>query len=196
MKLPRLVGVGFLWLAGVLAAASVLSGCAVSRPDLSREKWKVRFYEGVEKEDAIAAAREAIRLSDPDDIVFQRAADGFDAVRRQVSYYVVESGLDQFLFDVSAREKDNGVEVRLDIRENIQRANFYSLGLPVITVGKPQTPYVYDLFFSRMEYLLELKDKWQTCKDIGAASDEAAESIGVAAFCGRFASDLSPPPRY
>ncbi|MBE8158417.1 MAG: hypothetical protein HAW59_03390 [Betaproteobacteria bacterium] len=177
--------------------ALVLSGCAVSRPDISREDWKIRSYEGIEKRDIMEAAREVIRLSDPDEIRFESKPDGFAAVRRQISYYVVESGVDIFLFEFTARETNAGVEARIDIQESIERAGFATLGLPITKVGRPENSYIYDLFYSRMEYLLGLKDRWHTCKDaVGkiSTSGREAEELGLAAFCGRFASDLSPPP--
>ncbi len=172
----------------------LISGCAFSRPDVSRENWKIRTYKDVTKEDAVDAAREVIRLSDPDDIIFTTTPDGFSAVRRQLSYYVVESGLDVFVFEFTARETESGVQARIDIHERIERASFSTLGLPVTNIGRPQTSYAYQLFYARMDYLLGLNDRWQNCKDGGAASNTQAENLGLSAFCGRFVSDLSPPP--
>ena len=174
--------------------AALISGCAFSRPDISREDWKIRTYKDITKEDVVDAAREVIRLSDPNDIIFTTTPDGFSAVRRQLSYYVVESGLDIFVFEFTARETESGIQTRIEIQERIERANLVTLGLPVAQVGKPQTSYAYQLFYSRMDYLLGLSDRWQNCKDGGAASDKQAENLGLGAFCGRFSSDLAPPP--
>lgn len=176
----------------------LLAGCAVSRPDVSREDWKIRSYEGIDRQEILQAAREVIRLADPDDTIFETKPDGFRAARRQLSYYVVESGLDIFAFDFVVRATGGRLETRLDIEERIERANFVTLGLPVAEVGKPQSEYIYKLFYSRMDYLLGLNDRWLTCKEssgqeAGAAYGKA-EELGLAAFCGRFASDLSPPP--
>ena len=182
-------------IAVVMLAVLALSGCAVGRQDVSREDWKIREYKGADKDEVVQAAREVLRLADPDEVIFQITADGFTAERRQLSYLVVESGIDLFRFEFTVREKDGVVSTRFDIWEHIERANIVSLGLPVAKVGKPQSRYAYDLFYSRMEYLLKLKDTWQTCKAVGVDTPGRAEELGLASLCGRFSSDLSPPPR-
>ena len=177
--------------------ALMLAGCAVSRPDVSREAWKIRSYEGIEKQAIVLAAREVIRLSDPDEIQFESKPDGFAAVRNQISYFVLESGRDVFLFEFAVRQTDSGIETRIDIQESIKRSDFTTLGLPVTKQGRPENSYAYDLFYSRLEYILGLNDRWYTCQAaMGkiSADSKDAEELGLAVFCGRFVSDLLPPP--
>ena len=182
-------------LLALFAAIPLFAGCAVGRPDISREEWKIRSYEGIPKHDILDAAREVIRLADPDDTKFESKPDGFNAVRQQLSYYVVASGHDIFAFDFVVRETGGKMETRLEIQERVERSDLLSLGLPIANVGKPQNSYIYDLFYSRMEYLLGLSDRWHTCQDaVGTLPGSDAEEIGIGAFCGRFASDHTPPP--
>ncbi|MCL6272322.1 hypothetical protein M3P05_20610 [Sansalvadorimonas sp. 2012CJ34-2] len=166
--------------------------------DVSKEKWKVRTYEGIEKNKIIDAAREVIRLSDPDEIKFENTLDGFNAERIQLSYMVVATNQDYFKYQFVTREQGNKVQARIDIEENIMKANVLTLGMPTFDIGKPETSYVYNLFYSRMDYLLGLKDNWYTCKDaiskIKAKFGKAdnVKQLGMSSLCGALVDDRVP----
>ncbi|MBT2151377.1 hypothetical protein KKI34_05975 [Pseudoalteromonas tetraodonis] len=183
-----------------LVAASILllAGCASQRPDLSLEEWKLREYKNHNKEEVIAAAREVIRLSDPSDVNFENTRDGFNATRTSLGYYVVANEIDAYAFNFVAQEKDGVTRTRLEIEETEINQSLLTLGLPVGKNGKPDHPYVYDLFYARMAYLLGDKDEWHRCDDAvsrvsaryGLPND--ARKLGMASICGKFSDDNIP----
>ena len=178
--------------------AIILTGCATHRPDLSREEWKNRDFEGVSREKVVAAAREVVRLADPGDVTFKNTSDGFSATRTAMGYYVVQSNIDSYTFKFSALERDGNTRSRLEIEEAEIKSSLLSLGLPVGEIGKPGSPYIYDLFFSRVEFLLGLKESWHKCEDavsrvsarFGLPND--ARQLGMASLCGTYSEDNMP----
>lgn len=175
-----------------------LSGCATIRPTPPKNDWGNRTYSGAQKKEIIDAAKEVIRLIDPSKTKIFDTADGFDAQRAKVSYYVIESGLDIFKFKFVAIESKDSIQTTFDVDEIISRASFKTLGMPVTNTGKPENRYVYDLFYSRVDYLLGKNEKWHNCKDAinkipaGIEKSESIEKIGLSSFCGRFVEDVVP----
>ncbi|MCK8131694.1 hypothetical protein [Pseudoalteromonas sp. 2CM28B] len=182
----------------VAALILVLAGCASQRPDLSQEEWKLREYKNHNKEEVISAAREVIRLSDPSDVNFENTPDGFNATRTSIGYYVVANEIDGYAFNFVAQEKNGITRSRLEIEETEINQSLLTLGLPVGKNGKPDHPYVYDLFYSRIAYLLGDKDEWHRCDDavsrvsarFGLPND--ARKLGMASICGKFSDDNIP----
>lgn len=182
----------------VVTAVVVLSGCASQRPDLSLEEWKRREFQDHTKEEVISAAREVIRLSDPSDVSFENTSDGFNATRTSMGYYVVANQFDGYSFNFVAQEKDGVTRSRLEIEEHEVRQTILTLGVPIGKMGKPDYPYVYDLFYSRMEYLLGDKEEWHKCDDAVSRVSARfglpnnARELGMASICGSFSDDNVP----
>lgn len=175
-----------------------ISGCATKRTDVSQEEWKVREFQGVSKEQVISAAREVLRLADPSDIKFENIPDGFNATRTSTGYYVVQSNIDVYSFNFIAQEKNGVTRSRLDIEETEVKSNLLTLGLPHGVKGKPERPYIYELFYARVGYLLGLNTHWHNCVDtvsrIAArnAEENNVRKLGMASLCGAFADDNTP----
>lgn len=182
----------------MIISVLVLSGCASQRPDISQEEWKLREFKGQSKEQVIAAAREVIRLSDPSDVKFENTIDGFNATRISIGYYVIKTDLDAYAFNFVAQEKDGVTRSRLEIEETELGQSLLTLGLPVGTTGKPNYSYIYDLFYSRVDYLLDIKQEWHKC-DVAVSRVSAKfglpndpEKLGMASLCSKFSDDESP----
>ena len=182
----------------MIISVLILTGCASKRPDMSKEEWKVREFKGEQKEQLIAAAREVIRLSDPSDVTFENTSDGFNANRTSMEYYVIKTNIDGYLFNFVAQEKDGVTRSRLEIEETEINQSLLTLGLPVGKVGKPNYPYVYDLFYSRVAFLLGTKDEWHNC-DVAVSRVSArfglpndARKLGMASICGKYSDDNIP----
>ena len=187
-----------LLVSSLAATSLVLSGCATTRAAPPKNDWGNRTYSEAKKKEIIDAAKEVLRLIDPSKTKIVDTPEGFDAQRAKASYYVVESGLDLFKYKFTAIESENSVKTTFDIDETISRASFKTLGMPVTDTGKPENRYVYDLFYSRLDYLLGKNEKWYTCKDAinkipsGIEKSESIEKIGLSSFCGRFVEDVIP----
>ena len=175
-----------------------LAGCASTRPDITQEQWKLREYKGKSQEQVIAAAREVIRLSDPTDVTFENTFDGFKAIRSSLGYYVVKSNIDTYEYNFIVQEKNGVTRSRLEIDEYQMNQSLLTLGLPVGQIGKPDYPYVYELFYARVDYLLGDKTEWHKCDD--AVSRVSAKfglphdsrKLGMSSLCGTYADDKLP----
>lgn len=176
----------------------ILSGCTTTRVAPIEKDWGNQIYSGKSKQEIIQAAKEAIRLIDPKKVKITDTPDGFNAEREKISYYVIETGHDLFKFKFIAKESNNTIQTQLDIEETIFRASLKTLGVPVTSTGSPANRYVYDLFYSRVDYLLGKNEKWFSCKDTinrlpaGLMEVESLENIGLSSFCGRFVEDVAP----
>lgn len=176
----------------------LLTGCATKRPDVTKEDWKVRDFNGKSKGDVVEAAREVIRLSDPSDVKFENTEEGFNASRVSTGYYVVKTNIDGYSFKFIAQEKNGLTRTRIEIEETEIKQSVLTLGLPTGEVGKPNYPYIYELFYARLEYLLGIKDGWVKCDEavsrvsakFGLPND--ARKIGMASLCGDYADDNEP----
>jgi hypothetical protein len=176
----------------------ILTGCVSQRPDISKEEWKTREFKSQTKEQVISAAREVIRLADPSDVKFENTLDGFNAWRTSTEFYVVQSQFESYQFRFIAQEKNGLTRSRLEIDEGIMKQSLLTLGIPKLNAGKPGFPYIYDLFYSRVEYLLSMKENWQKCDDavsrVSAKSGfpNDASKLGMASLCGSYSDDNIP----
>lgn len=115
-----------------------------------------------------------------------------------MGYYVVKTNLDGYLFNFVAQEQNGVTRTRLEIEETEVNQSILTLGLPVGDVGKPNYPYIYELFYSRLSYLLGIKDEWHTC-DVAVSRVSAryglpndARKLGMASLCGNYSDDNLP----
>lgn len=157
----------------------MLTGCAVQPPkQLSRDEWIAttnRIYPDVDKDKLIAAAEKVLRLVDGDDFAIQHTNEGFNAVRNWTAYAVIAaaSGTDYWNFTVAQTADGN--------RASLHVSTMSSAIMPM-AVGGPdggETVFsapaqgapidgnlLYDVFWSRLDYLLGKSDKWLTCDDV------------------------------
>jgi hypothetical protein len=187
----------------VIALAALAAGCA-QVPQLSREQQlaaTTRTYSGVTKEQLIDAARRVLILADEDDVRFADNPDGFSATRRWSVYLVLAAtvGTDNWVFSV--RETPQGPQGFVGIGRLEQAVTVtpttapgvYSAGTTAV-VGNPiPGNAVYDLFWSRVDYMLWRTDTWATCDSIDAKIQAGKVVGGTDPLCNRFnVTDYAP----
>ena len=157
----------------LLVVSFLLAGCAVKRPQMSREEWletTSRDYQGVTKEQSLAAAEKLLRLTDGDDFRIMHTEEGIYAVRNWIVYIVFAGANGVDYWSIKSTPTESGV--RMSVQVNTQMSTV----APVATMagdwsassssmgGAPvEGTAVYDLFWARMDYLLNKNAVWTTC---------------------------------
>ena len=194
----------------IIATAVVfvmLSGCAASRPDLTREEYLAlvnRTYEDTSAEEGLAAAERLFRLADPRQVKFQHFDNGFRVYRRWSVYMVIAAAFGTDIWDVRAAPSGQGTKLTV----HLSRTSSNITGVPTPTAagdtsatvitspgtgGVPvDSTAIYDLFWGRMDYLLGRRPEWMTCEEASARRKEGLTYGPLDALCSVTTDDLAP----
>ncbi|MFE3838845.1 hypothetical protein [Pseudogemmobacter sonorensis] len=156
-----------------------LAACVEQPQSWTREdqaRYTTRQFRGHSSAQIIAAAEKVLRLADPKDVKFEYESDGFLARRSVLAYYVIAAATGNYIFDFSVK----GSTAELKIYSNISGVGPYTTidtggnTVPGIatTPGQQslsQSAAEYDLFFSRLSYLLGESETWVGCNDVKTA---------------------------
>jgi len=187
-----------------LALLATLSGCAAKRPQQTREEWintTTRTYQGVTKDQALAAAEKLFRLADGDDFVITYTDDGIQATRPWSMYMVISAMSGTDYWTVRATQAGNAVRVAAQVNMQHQAitpmpttssgtwtaAVIPMSGSPVIGTA------IYDVFWARMDYLLGKTDTWMTCEVADKRKSEGLTWGYNEPLCNSFNMADSPP---
>lgn len=175
---------------GVLVVV-VITGCANQPMEpMSREVWKketTRVYKNFTKEEIFAASEKLFRLWDGDDFSFSYTPNQLAAVRKWMFFALIAyaEGSDHWQVSVTdSSDQNQALEVRVSLRE-ISSSSSLVVGGPTVFMGPAfgqenfvNTPYIYRLFWSRLDYLLGVSDSWYSCKDWKKANDLGLVELG------------------
>lgn len=171
------------------------SGCA-KQPQMSREEWisvTTHEYKGVSVNDSLIATEKLLRLADGDDFKVVHMEKGLYATRPWLVYLVFAAAMGTDYWKVTATEIDGGV--KMTMYANVSA----SAVTPMPTTGGDLTassmpmagspvmgPALYDLFWSRLDYLLGKGEQWTTCEDIYKKVRDKELWGDVAPLCNGF----------
>lgn len=176
-----------------------LSACA--QKQMSREEWLAvtqRTYSNVKKEHLIAKAEEVLTLADGDDFILAHNQDGFTASRNWLLYIVIaaSSGTDFWTFEVKPGSGDT-INARVSVSYNA--GNIVATGTSGGAITTPgsgsavQGNAVYNIFWSRLDYLLGKTDQWMDCRLV-SKKFKSKEYFGVDdALCNSFNMESNYP---
>ena len=189
-------GEGWCRAAARTASACLFLGLAAcnTTPDLLLDEAAftsatARRFPGETRERIVQAAEAVLRQSDPSRQITTRS-EGFASFKQFESYgfVVAEGGGD--LWTVTSRDLPDSAEavVRLAARGGGGPAG------PVISITGGRNPApLYDLFWSRVEYVLGRRPDWTTCQAAeGALRSGGQGSAALGSLCGGGRS--APPP--
>lgn len=152
----------------------MLAGCATTRPQLSREEWLAmssRHYDGITKDQVICAAEKLFRLADGDDFSIVHTEDGIYAVRNWIVYLVFAAGMGTDYWQLKVTTTDNGAKATVQVNTQAQSITpmaTTSGAWTATTMPMAGTPVggtaIYDVFWSRMDYLLGKRPDWMNCQ--------------------------------
>lgn len=162
----------------------LLSGCAAPPPQMSREEWLAmaqRDYAGVTKDQALSAAEKLLRLADGDDFQITHTEEGISATRNWLAYLVIAAASGTDFWAIKATSIKDGVRVSMQVNTQSQAvtpmatsgSNWTATTMPMS--GSPVTgTAIYDVFWSRLDYLLGKTTQWMTCE---AADERVRQKI-------------------
>lgn len=172
-----------------------LAGCAAPPKQITRNEWlnaTTRTYSGVSKEQALAASEKLLRLADGDDFNIQHTESGINATRAWIAYAVIVGVNGTDYWDIRADQIGDGVKVSVQVSTQTQSTSPMQMGSTWMPVNSttPGTPAhgvaIYDVFFSRLDYLLGKGGKWMTCKEADERVKSGATWGNNEALCNSF----------
>lgn len=167
---------------------TAIAGCATMPMDpMTREQWQLetkRIYKDVSAEEVFESAEKLFKLWDGEDFTFGYADNEITATRSYMVFVVINyvDGRDRWRVAVEPID-ENSLEVSVNLAVSISTLGFYD----TININ---TPYIYRLFWSRMDYLLGKSDKWFSCKDWKATHGVGLTEMGTP--CNALAKDAIP----
>lgn len=162
-------------LLAILFLIVMVIGCATTpRPQLSREQWLAvysRHYTGVTKEQVISAAERLFQLADGNDFTIIHTEDGVYATRNWSIYLILAAAMGTDYWQLKVTPDGDGVKATVQVNSQSQAITPVptSSGAWTATTGPMAgTPVggtaIYDVFWSRMDYLLGKRPDWMNCE--------------------------------
>jgi len=163
---------------------------------MSREEWlqaTQRTY-GTTQENVIKATEKIFRLADGDDFKVAHHENGLTATRPWIVYMVFTgaTGTDYWSLNV----KDNNGKTKASIAVSTDgnavapiattSPGVYSAGSAAIAGTPVNGTALYDLFWSRMDWMLGLRKDWMGCKEADAMVKEKKVWGTNEALCNSF----------
>lgn len=184
--------------------ALIIQGCAANTPTLTREEWlsvTSRTYVDVTKDEALASAQTLLELADGDDFDIFHTQDGLYASRNWFVYMIISavSGIDYWRID--AEEVSEGVRVSVQVNTQMQAlvpmattsGDWTATSAPM--AGSPVNgTAIYDVFWSRMDYLLGQSEEWMDCELANRRVSDGLAWGTNEALCNSFNVNDEKPP--
>lgn len=172
-----------------------LTGCAAPPKQLTRDEWinaTTRAYPGASKEQVLAASEKLLRLADGNDFDIRHTESGITATRAWTAYAVIVAVSGTDYWDIRTDQIGDGVKVSVQVSTQTQSTGPMQMGSTWMPVNSttPGTPAygvaIYDVFFSRLDYLLGKSGKWMTCKEADERVKTNATWGNNEALCNSF----------
>jgi hypothetical protein len=157
----------------VVLFAFAFAGCVSLPPQPTREQWmeiKTRAYTGVTQGQVLAAAERLFTLADGSDFRFSYAPTGDRLTAIRQFFILFAPGTDTWT--VTATREGTAV------RATVETLRY-------------ETPELYALFWSRMDYLLGLSPTWVTCDEAWAGKGNRGY-VAVQLLCELVNDDIPP----
>lgn len=181
----------------VMVLLSVMLSSCASKPPLSRDEWlrmTTRTYEGVTKEQVLAAAEQVLRLADGNDFMVAHSDEGFVASRNWSVYLVLAASFGTDVWQLRAAEYGTtGTKVSVSVSTQVGAVGAVATGpstaAPMTTPsagGAVNGTAVYEVFWARMDYLLGRSPVWMDCR---AANHQVSTGVvwgDNSALCNSF----------
>ncbi|WP_302551822.1 lipoprotein [uncultured Bilophila sp.] len=168
----------------VMIVSLGITGCSQKKPltpqEIAAERERqiqmtTRIYEGKTPEEVLLAADRVFRLAD-DDYVISHQGNMIQAKRNWFIYAVlaIATGTDTWIVQTSPVEKGtqviaihSGQSQSMTPSPTVNFNGSMGMGMtsmPTLT-NMTTSPAIYQLFFSRLDYLLNKNINWLTCKE-------------------------------
>lgn len=152
-----------------------ISGCAIKHPQMTRDEYlqtTQREYSDKTPDDIFRATEKLFTLADGDDFTFHYTDDTMTATRPWSVYLVLAAAMGTDTWLIRTKRTDSGTKVSALVSTSsgtiapmaTTGGDWAAAGLPGggnVVAGTA----IYDVFWSRMDYLLGISKKWMTCKE-------------------------------
>jgi len=160
----------------LVAAVVLIGGCATTPDPMDRDEFlntTVRHYKNVSIDEFFRAAENLFLLLDPNDVEFSYPDRNSMIVSRSwLQYMVIAAASGKNTYRIRVESNNGGIKAQIYISHDGSGIAAHPTGSggasAFSTPGAKEgvnTPAVYDLFWARMDYLLEESDYWPTCDD-------------------------------
>lgn len=160
-----------------IAIVALASGCAappqktLAEMDASLRKNEIassRLYKDKSISEVRQAAQQVLYLLDPNDMQFDIQSDSLLATRWSTYYAVFSAGFGRDWYSVDFEETTEGTTAKLGFTGSMSSG---LIAFPIPASFKPKIPTSahqnssdFILFHDRIEFLLGLRDEWETCE--------------------------------
>lgn len=187
-----------------VCVALLLVGCATTQPQLTRDEWKkitTREYASVTADEVLNAAEKVFRLADGDDFVVAHQDRSMVASRRWTVYLVLSAAMGTDYWRVDTVDADGKMRASAFVSTDMgliapmptTQAGTYSAGSTPMAGSPVQGTAIYDVFWSRMDWMLGKRKDWMSCKEADALVKQKVVWGVNEALCNSFnIKDQSP----
>ncbi len=147
----------------------------VSQRKMTREEWLAagqRKYTKIDKETLIKAAEKVLNLADASDITYSYTNNGFVASRQWLVYVVISASMGTDFWTFEVKETTDGLLATIQPSRIAGTTTAYAAPqgqastITTPSQGMPaQGDAIYDLFWSRLDFVLGLNKQWMSCDD-------------------------------
>ncbi len=188
----------------VIFLTVIFGGCATTpKPQLSRDEQlqiSSRVYENKSKEEVLAAAEKLFKLSDGDDYKFFHSESGFYATRNWSVYLVLAAARGTDYWTLTTNQTKEGTSATIQLNTQTQTITPTATTDGAWTASSSTMPgqpiegtAIYDIFWSRMDYLLGKNKEWMSCKTSDKKVKDKIVWGSNEALCNSFnVLDLTP----
>jgi hypothetical protein len=167
----------------------------VVTPHLTREEWlrcTTRIYEGLNKDQIISAAETVLRLAGGEYMKISHTEDGLTGSRSWGYYAVIQSEEGKDFWTFKTEPAQAGIKATVSLTSSQQ---LYAYGiLPTPEKAAPvDGSAIYEVFWSRMEYLLGKRAEWMTCDLAEKQIEEGLVWGDASALCGVLCMENKAP---
>ena len=186
----------------VFVVTAFLTGCASQPMDaMTRDEWNAetkRVYSDIGEDKILEAAEQLFVLWDGDDFSFSHGESELNASRTWSLFALVSyvDGTDHWRV-TTKKIADQKVEVRVSLAAANSSSSMVIGGAapfmgPAISTGtNVDTPYIYRLFWSRLDFLLGKSNDWYSCDKWKKFA--GVDRIALGTPCNPLAKDDNPP---
>lgn len=175
-------------------------GCATQKKMTREEYLKMtnRTYEDVSEDNLLKAAEKLFYLSDGDDFTFHHAPKGLTAIRPWSIYLILAATNGTDVWTVQVNEQINTKKINVSVYGSTAIGGSIMpmvgaggggsvIGVPGAGGGIPMSgTAIYELFWSRLDYLLGKTQKWKTCDEIEEEIQAGKLWGNIESFCSSF----------
>ncbi|MGM0518490.1 MAG: hypothetical protein ACQERD_02470 [Campylobacterota bacterium] len=150
----------------------VFTSCSTKDIKVKDAQYKTRVYHGVSKDAIFEAAKKIFIYAGDRKFLIDSYRNSMTVIKPKVNHYPLYTYTTEDIWDLNIKQKDNVSTTKLEIKRVVD----FDEKNPIYFKEE-----LYELFYTRLEYLLGIKTKWYSCVEyrIKFNDDEALCDIDL-----------------